>query len=307
MRRAAATGDQVHHRRTLARSVEFEGVGLHSGQPVEMRLLPAEAGTGIVFVRKDLPGEAVVPATLDHVGPSFYATVLEAGETSVSTVEHLMASLYALLVDDVRVELDGPEVPILDGSSKPFVDRILAAGRVELDAVREYITLVRPIVVDDEEKRIAAYPAREYRVTYAIQFDHPALGYQELSASLWGESAFADKLAPARTFTFEHEVAALRKRGLARGGSLENAVVVGDAGVLNPELRFEDEFVRHKMLDLTGDLALLGRPLRAHVVAYRAGHDMHGQLARAIAAARDAWYLAPWSEETTDPDPAARA
>jgi UDP-3-O-[3-hydroxymyristoyl] N-acetylglucosamine deacetylase len=271
-----------------------------------MRLLPAAANSGILFVRTDRGG-ASVTATLDNVGPSFYATVIEKGDAKVSTIEHLMAALYALLVDDVRVELDGPEVPILDGSSKPFVDRILRAGRTELEAVREYITLVRPVVASEADKRIAAYPCGEYRVTYAIEFEHPALGYQELSASLWGESAFADKLAPARTFAFEHEVQALREKGLAQGGSLDNAVVLGDDGILNPGLRFDDEFVRHKMLDLTGDLSLLGRPLRAHVVAYRAGHEMHGRLAHAIAKAKDAWYLAPWSEESKNLDAAAEA
>jgi UDP-3-O-[3-hydroxymyristoyl] N-acetylglucosamine deacetylase len=137
-------------------------------------------------------------------------------------------------------------------------------------------------------------------VTYAIDFDHPALGYQELTASIWRWDQFVEKVAPARTFTFEHEVAALRERGLARGGSLDNAVVVGNAGLLNPPLRFADEFVRHKMLDLTGDLSLLGRPLRGHVVAYRAGHDLHGRLARAIADAKDAWYLAPWTDAATE-------
>jgi len=271
-----------------------------------MRLVPAPAGAGVVFVRNDAGG-LEIPATLDHAGPSFWATVIRRDDVTVSTIEHLMAALVALLVDDVRVELDGPEVPILDGSSKPFVDAILTAGRIELACPREYLTLVRPIVVALDDKRIAAYPAREYRVTYAIEFDHPALGYQELSARLWGGTDFADKLAPARTFTFERDVAALRERGLALGGSLDNAVVLGERGILNPDLRFPDEFVRHKMLDLTGDLSLLGRPLRAHVVAYRAGHDLHAQLARRIWAARDAWYLAPWSEESPNLDAAARA
>jgi UDP-3-O-[3-hydroxymyristoyl] N-acetylglucosamine deacetylase len=297
----------MHNRQTLESEITVAGVGLHSGAQIRLRLKPAEAGTGIVFVRTD-EGAVEIPATLDHVGPSFYATVIQRGEISVSTIEHLMASLYALLVDDVRVELDGPEVPILDGSSKPFVDMILQAGRKELAAPREYINLIRPVIVSDAEKRIAAYPCREYRVTYAIDFDHPLLGYQELSASLWSAEAFAEKLAPARTFTFESEVEALRKAGLARGGSLDNAVVLGREGILNQsELRFPDEFVRHKMLDLTGDLSLLGRPLRAHVVAYRAGHDMHGRLARGIGADRESWYLAPWSEESPNLDAAAKA
>jgi UDP-3-O-[3-hydroxymyristoyl] N-acetylglucosamine deacetylase len=296
----------MQKRQTLASAVTIDGVGLHSGRPVRMRLVPAPAGTGIVFVREDAGG-VEIPATLDHAGPSFYATVIREGEQTVSTIEHLMAALYALLVDDLRVELDGPEVPILDGSSKPFVDLILRTGRVELDARRDYMTLVRPIAVTLEDKRIAAYPCREYRVTYAIEFDHPVLGYQELSASLWGEAAFAEKLAPARTFTFESEVEALRRNGLALGGSLDNAVVLGEKGALNPDLRFPDEFVRHKMLDLTGDLSLLGHPLRAHVVAYRAGHDLHARLARRIWNATDSWYLAPWTGESPNLEAAAQA
>jgi len=286
----------MYNRQTLARSVAVHGVGLHCGEQINMRLVPAEGGTGIVFVRTDAGGVAV-PATLEFAGPSYYATVIGRDGVSVSTIEHLMAALYALQVDDLRVELDGPEVPILDGSSRPFVDLVLNAGRVELTEVRQYITLVRPVVVTHEEKRIAAYPGREYRVTYAIEFDHPQLGYQELTASLWGDNAFAEKLAPARTFTFERDVSRLRQSGLAKGGSLDNAVVLGDDGPLNPGLRFGDEFVRHKMLDLTGDLSLLGNPLRAHVVAFRAGHDLHARLARKIWNSRDAWHLAPWSQE----------
>ena len=285
----------MHYRQTLATEVGTEGVGLHTGKRVRMRLVPADPGTGIQFIRSDAGGEAV-PATLDFVGPSFYATVIRKGDVTVSTIEHLMAALYALQVDDLRVELDGPEVPILDGSSRPFVDLIIHAGRVESRVERQYVTLVKPLAVTEDEKRIAAYPSREYRVTYAIDFDHPMLGYQELSASLWGEGVFAEKLAPARTFTFESDVEKLRANGLALGGSLDNAVVLGDSKILNADLRFPDEFVRHKMLDLTGDLSLLGRPLRAHVVAYRAGHDLHGRLARKIWEAQDAWYLAPWSE-----------
>lgn len=296
----------MYNRQTLAREIAVQGVGLHTGLPVRMRLLPAEAGSGIVYVRTDAGG-VEIPATLEQAGPSNYATMLEKGDVTVSTIEHLMAALYALLVDDLRIELDGPEVPVLDGSSKPFVDLIEKAGMVELPAKREYISLIKPVVVSRDEKRIAAYPSREYRVTYAIDFDHPMLGYQELSASLWKKGDFAEKLAPARTFTFASDVEKLREAGLAQGGSLENAVVIGEGGVLNPELRFSDEFVRHKMLDLTGDLSLLGHPLRAHVVAYRAGHDLHAQLARRIWEAKDSWHLAPWSEESNNLEATAEA
>ncbi len=286
-------------RQTLATETTLEGIGLHSGRRVRMRLLPGGPETGIVFVRTDAGGMEI-PGTLAHAGPSFYATVLEREGVRVSTIEHLMAALYALQVDDLRVELDGPEPPILDGSSRPFVRAILEAGRVALPCEREYLTLTRPVVVEEAEKRIAAYPAADYRVTYAIDFEHPLLGYQELSVSLWNDGAFAEKIAPARTFTFEAEVAQLRSRGLALGGSLENAVVLGESGILNGDLRFPDEFVRHKMLDLTGDLALLGRPLLAHVVAYRAGHDLHARLARSIWSSSDSWYVAPWSGETLE-------
>jgi UDP-3-O-[3-hydroxymyristoyl] N-acetylglucosamine deacetylase len=295
------------HRQTLASPRRFKGKGVHTGRDVRLDLVPAEAGTGIVFVRTDAGG-VEIPATLEHAGPSFYATVLERDGARVSTIEHLMAALYALQVDDLRVELDAPEVPILDGSSRPFVDGILSAGRLELPAVRQYLTIVRPLSLAHEEKTISVHPHPEYRVTYAIDFDHPRLGYQELTASLWSAEAFAEKLAPARTFAFEHEVEALRKAGLGLGGSLDNCVVLGKDGPLNPPLRFPDEFVRHKMLDLTGDLSLLGYPMRGHVVAYRAGHDLHGRLARKIRESPDAWYLAPWTEsagrETRAPEAA---
>ena len=293
-------------RQTLAKEVSLDGIGLHTGTQVRIRLIPAQPGTGVVFVRKDLGGVRI-PATLDHTGAAFYATVLQQGQARVSTIEHLMAALYALQIDDVEIELDADELPILDGSARPFVDALARAGCVELPMERQYMTLVRPIVVSREDKRIAAYPSNQFRITYAIDFEHPVLGYQELSVSLWERDAFAQKLASARTFTFELEVEKLRSMGLARGGSLDNAVVLGKNDVLNAELRYDDEFVRHKMLDLTGDLALLGRPLRAHIVAYRAGHDLHTQLARTIWDASDCWYLAPWSTSSRPLDAAAGA
>jgi UDP-3-O-[3-hydroxymyristoyl] N-acetylglucosamine deacetylase len=289
-------GSAMKKRRTLARAVSLEGIGLHSGAAVRLRLSPAPAETGIVFVRTD-GGNARIPALLEYAGPSFYATVLQKDDVTVSTIEHLMAALYALQVDDLEIEIDGAEVPILDGSSRPFVEAIQGAGWREHDVVRQYIHIVKPIAITHEDKSISIRPCGEYRVTYAIDFDHPALGYQELTASLWRGDQFAEKLAPARTFTFEREVQALRERGLALGGSLDNAVVVGERGILNADLRYPDEFVRHKMLDLTGDLSLLGHPILGHVVAYRAGHDLHARLARRIAESVESWYLAPWHEE----------
>jgi UDP-3-O-[3-hydroxymyristoyl] N-acetylglucosamine deacetylase len=294
----------MDRRQTIASVVALQGIGLHSGRQARLRLLPAEARTGIVFVRTDAH-DARIPATLAHLAPSRYATVLECAGQRVGTVEHLMAALSALRVDDLIVELDGPEPPILDGSSLPFVEAIARAGLRPLEVEREYLTLTRTIEVSEEDKRISAHPWFDFRVTYAIDFEHPLLGYQDLSVSVWREDDFRDKLAAARTFTFEDEVAELRRRGLALGGSLDNALVLGRDKLLNPDLRFADEFVRHKILDLTGDLALLGHPLRAHVVAYRAGHDLHTRLARRILEARDSWYLAPWGACCAD-RPSAR-
>jgi len=280
----------MEYRQTIRRPVPVEGIGLHSGTPVRARLVPAEPDTGIRFVRTDLDG-AEVPAHLDFLGPSFYATVLERGSVRVTTVEHLMAAVLAARIDDLRIELDGPEVPILDGSAAPFLKLIRDAGVASSDVPREVLVVTRPILVEEENKRIAVYPHSELRITYAIDFDHPRLGYQELTASLWSSRAFEEKLAGARTFTFERDVEALRRAGLALGGSLDNAVVLGEDDILNDSLRYPDEFVRHKMLDLVGDLALIGRPLCGHVVAYRAGHHLHTRLAREILARPDRWFL----------------
>jgi len=295
----------MDRRQTIASTVTLRGVGLHSGRAARLRLVPAQAGAGIVFVRTDA-GDVRIPATLDSLAPSRYATVLEHGGSRVSTIEHLMAALSALRVDDLIVEIDGPEPPILDGSSLPFLDAVAEAGLRPLEVEREYLTLTRTIELSEGDKLISAHPWVDFRVTYAIDFDHPLLGYQDLSVSVWREDDFRTKLAAARTFTFEDEVAELRRRGLALGGTLDNALVLGRDRLLNPELRFPDEFVRHKILDLTGDLALLGHPLRAHIVAYRAGHDLHTRLARRILEAQDSWYLAPWSVRCAGLPPAPR-
>jgi len=281
--------------RTLGTDRQVAGVGLHGGQPACLTLRPAARNTGLVFVRTDLV-ELEIPARAEFTVRANYATVLERDGAQVSTVEHLLAALYALGVDNARIEIDGPEVPILDGSAAPFVRMIRSAGLVGQAAPRQYLVVTRPVEIIDGEKKIGVYPCREYRVTYAIDFEHPELGFQELTASPWGVEAFERMLAPARTFVLEREVEALRRAGLARGGSLENAVVVGDGGILNENLRYADEFVRHKMLDLTGDLALLGHPLRGHVIAFRGGHDMHQLLVRRLLARTDSWYLSPWPE-----------
>jgi UDP-3-O-[3-hydroxymyristoyl] N-acetylglucosamine deacetylase len=281
--------------RTLSREIVFDGIGLHTGKPSHLRLLPAPAGSGRVFVRTDLEG-TTVPATIAHVGRANYATCLVRDGVRISTAEHLLAALYALGVDNARLEIDTEEVPILDGSATPFVDAIERAGVTDLNAPRRYLTISRPLTLVEEDKQISVHPSSEFRITYAIDFEHPLLGYQELTADMWGTRAFVEKLAPARTFVLERDVAELRRAGLAKGGNLDNAVVIGEQENLSGELRYADEPVRHKMLDLTGDLSLLGYPLKGHVIAYKAGHDLHAALAQMIDHRTDSWYLAGWDE-----------
>lgn len=286
--------------RTLARAISFEGVGLHTGKMCQLRLLPAPAGSGRVFVRTDL-GALELPATIGNVGRANYATCLVRDGVRISTAEHLLAALYALGVDNARMEISAEEVPILDGSATPFVEGIERVGLTEQSAPRRYLTISRPLTLVEEDKQISVHPSSEFRITYAIDFEHQALGYQELTADMWGTQAFVEKLAPARTFVLERDVEDLRRAGLAKGGNLGNAVVLGETGNLSGALRYPDEPVRHKMLDLTGDLSLLGYPLKGHVIAYKAGHDLHAALAQMIDHRTDSWYLAGWDEPLAVP------
>lgn len=279
----------MNAQRTLRRSISCAGIGLHSGKKVTLSLKPAAAGTGIRFRRSDLGG-LEVPATVDHVGGINYATGLTRDAVQVDTVEHLLAALVSLGVDNVIVELNSPEVPIMDGSAAPFVYLIQEAGVKRLAAPRRYIKVVRPMALARGDKRIAVYPSDHFKVTYSIAYDHPLLRHQSRTIRLTPDS-FVDDIAPARTFTFLKEVEMLRQQGLALGGSLENAIVVGDTGVLNHALRFDDEFVRHKILDVIGDMALLGHPLIGHLVAHRGGHALHTAFAAHVLEERDAWML----------------
>ena len=276
------------HRRTLRQAVHCTGVGLHSGRDIRMELKPAPAGHGIRFVRTDLGLE--IPALLPYLDGVDYATTLSLDGASVGTVEHLLSALYAIGVDDVRVEVDGPEVPILDGSSAPFVLMLYQAGLRTLDRAREVMVLLEPIEVRAAGKWARLVPAPAFAVSYAIEFDHPLLRHQAIALDVTLES-FVEQIAPARTFGFLSEVEALRRHGLALGGSLDNAIVIDDNGVMNGDLRFPDEFVRHKVLDAVGDLALLGHPLRARLEAHRAGHALHVSLARALMARPESWML----------------
>jgi UDP-3-O-[3-hydroxymyristoyl] N-acetylglucosamine deacetylase len=279
----------MHTQRTLRRSLSCAGIGLHSGNKVTLSLKPAQADFGIRFRRSDLGG-LEVPATVAHVGGLNHATGLARDTVRVDTVEHLLAAFVSLGVDNAIVELNSPEVPIMDGSAAPFIYLLQEAGIRQLPAPRRYLKVLRPISISRGDKRIAVYPSDHFKVTYSIAFDHPLLRHQSRTIRLTEES-FVEEIAPARTFGFLKEVEMMRQQGLALGGSLENAVVIGDTGVLNNALRFDDEFVRHKILDVIGDMALVGYPLIGHLVAHRGGHALHTAFAAHVLEERDAWTL----------------
>ncbi len=280
----------MNAQRTLRRSVSCTGIGLHSGNKVTLSLKPAPADHGIRFQRSDLGG-LEIPATVTHLGGvAQYQTGLTREAVSVETVEHLLAALTALGIDNVVVELNHPEVPIMDGSSAPFVYLIQEAGVKRLQAPRRYLKVLRPISLTQGDKRIALYPSDHFKVTYSISFDHPLLRHQSRTMRIT-EDSFIEEIAPARTFGFLKEVEMLRQRGLALGGSLDNAIVLGETGVLNNALRFDDEFVRHKILDVIGDLSLVGHPVIGHLVAHRGGHALHTAFAAKILEEVDAWRI----------------
>jgi UDP-3-O-[3-hydroxymyristoyl] N-acetylglucosamine deacetylase len=275
---------------TLRSAVECAGVGLHSGVPVTMRILPAPAGTGIVFRRVDLDGFAI-EATGRNVAKVSYATSLMKKGVLISTTEHLLSAFIGLGVDNAVVELDNLELPILDGSAKPYVDMVLGAGLKRQRRLRSYMRVRREVEVREGDKFIGVYPGDGYSVSYAIDFPAP-IGRESFEVQL-RDGQYRREVAPARTFGFLEQEQAMRNMGLIRGATPENVIVVTRQGVLNGPLRYTDEFVRHKTLDLIGDLALLGRQLIGRVVADRAGHAMHTALVSRLLRDHSLW------EETT--------
>lgn len=280
----------MEHQHTIASPVSLSGIGLHTGVPVTLRLAPAPANTGIIFKRTDLDN-FLIEARARNVARVAYATSLMKKGVLISTTEHLLSALAACKVDNAFAEIDNLEVPIVDGSAAPFVKMIARAGTKRQRARLTFARVVKPVEVVEGSKRIAIRPADEFRITYRILFPHPLIGEQTAEFTP-ANGDYAREIAPARTFGFYEEVEMLRKNGLIKGGSLENAVVLTRDGVLNPEgLRFPDEFCRHKVLDLIGDLALFGHPLIGHVVAERAGHAVHAALVGKLLRERDAWEL----------------
>jgi UDP-3-O-[3-hydroxymyristoyl] N-acetylglucosamine deacetylase len=287
--------------RTLRRPVSCAGIGLHSGLKVTLALKPAPAGSGIKFRRSDLGGFEI-PASVANLAGINYATGLARDEASIQTIEHLLSALVGLGIDNAVVELNHPEVPIMDGSASPFVYLIHEAGIKTLAAPRRYLKVTRPLSVAHGDKRVALYPADHFKVTYSISFDHPLLHHQARTLRVTEES-FVEEIAPARTFGFLKEVELLRQHGLALGGSLDNAIVIGETGVLNNPLRYQDEFVRHKILDAIGDLALVGYPIIGHLVAHRAGHGLHTALAAKVLDETEAWELVDGAVPDAQPLP----
>jgi len=287
------------HEQTIRAAVSCSGVGLHSGAPVNLRILPAPAGTGLVFRRIDLDGFQV-EASGRNVARVSYATSLMKRGVLISTTEHLLSAFIGVGIDNAIVELDNLELPILDGSARPFVEMIRKAGIRRQRKARTYLRMVREIELREGDKFIAVYPASSYSVSYAINFPHPQIGRQTFCVRLTNGN-YLREIAPARTFGFLHEADAMRQQGLIRGASAENAIVLTRDDVLNPPLRFPDEFVRHKVLDLIGDLALIGRQILGSVVADRAGHAMHTALVSRIL--RDKSY---WEETTLDEESSER-
>ncbi len=275
--------------RTIRRRAEVEGIGLHTGRPARLIFCPAPENTGIYFVRRDLPGRPALSTKADLVTATTLATTLGGKEFSVSTVEHCLSALAALRIDNLFIELDGPEIPIGDGSARAFLDAILQAGLADQEQPRKYAYICQPIYFGTDEKYAYVLPYNGLRVTCTIDFPHRAIGRQTFDLDV-NEHSFSRDLARARTFGFLKDVEALRAKGLALGGSLENAVVLDHESILNPEgLRWNDEFVRHKVLDALGDLVTLGMPLMGHVVLFKAGHDMMNRLVHKILESPDSY------------------
>ena len=289
--------------RTLQSLTRTTGVGLHTGARVEMVLRPAPPDTGIVFHRTDLPGAAAIPAIAANVGDTRLSSTLKADGASVSTVEHLMSALAGLGIDNLHVDVAGPELPSMDGSAGPFVFLLQTAGIVEQKARKRYLRVTSPVEVRDGDRWARFEPFAGFRLDFTIDFPHPVFGSENRHIVVdFAVDSYAKEVARARTFGFMQDVEAMRAAGLGLGGSLQNAVVLDEFRVLNSEgLRYDNEFVRHKVLDAIGDLYLLGHPLIGQYTAYKSGHAVNNQLARALLARADAFEVVTFADEETVP------
>ena len=278
---------------TLTKDVFMNGIGIHAGQPVSVRIRPAPPDTGIVFVRTDLPHRPTIPVQSGQVldiGKSVRRTTISKEGVEVQTVEHFMGALWGLGIDNAYVEVSGNEMPGFDGSAAPIVGSLRAAGTTPQPAERRFFSLREPLLVEEGDAYIAVFPNRTLRISYVLSYDHPLLKAQFASYTRDGNS-FDDAIAPARTFCLQGEAEALREEGFGKGATLQNTLVIGDQGVIENTLRFEDECARHKILDLLGDLYLLGAHLRAHVIGIKSGHPLNMKLLLKLQQAREGWKL----------------
>jgi UDP-3-O-[3-hydroxymyristoyl] N-acetylglucosamine deacetylase len=276
--------------KTIKTEFSLEGVGLHSGRKVKIRFIPGSENKGIVFQRVDkkaLP----IQINIHAISNANFATIIGTNGSSISTTEHLMAALLGLGIDNIFIEVGGPEIPILDGSASEFVTALMETGIKTLPADKEFVEVSEPINVHAEDRWVSIYPYDGLKITFSIDYPHPLIRQQSLSLDITPES-FSKEIAYARTFGFKKDIDHFYSLGLAQGGSLDNAVVLDDKVVLNPSgLRVKDEFVRHKILDLLGDMALIGNPLRGHIIAHKSGHALHHKMIYSVMDKKDRWFL----------------
>lgn len=295
----------MRNQQTLVAPVSCSGVGLHSGQPVTITLRPAPINTGVVFVNRNGHAGASLPASIDYRIPTELCTALSGNGFEVKTIEHVLAALAGLEVDNVYIDVTAGEIPVMDGSAAPFVHLIQSVGIMAQNRKQRYLKIMAPIEVSEGSKRVRIEPAATPRLTYTIHYDHPLIQTQTYVHEC-SVKAFEAQIAAARTFGFLHEVQALWNRGLGKGGTLDNTIVLSEQGVVNDTgLRFANEFVRHKVLDLIGDLSLLGMPFIGHVVAERSGHALHTKLVEQILEQPDKWVLLNTEPAPVENRPAA--
>lgn len=289
--------------RTFKNIIRATGVGLHTGQKVYLTLRPAPVNTGIIFVRTDLETREEIPAKAHFVGDTTLSTTLVKGDVRVSTIEHLMSAMSGLGIDNAYIEVSAPEVPIMDGSAGPFVFLIQSAGIEEQDAAKQFIRILKPIYLEDGDKSVSLEPFDGFKVSYTLLYDHPVYRRYTKSATIdFSSTSFVKEVSRARTFGFMHEFEELRNRNLALGASMDNAIAVGDYKVLNEDgLRYEDEFVKHKILDSIGDLYLLGYSLLGEFKGHKSGHALNNALLRTLETTKDAWELVTFDSDSKVP------
>jgi len=268
--------------KTVSDQIVLQGRGLHSGQDVAVRITPAEPGSGYVFFREDLAPGMPIPASWRFVQDTGHNVTLGRESVSIQTVEHLLSALAATGIDNCNIHVHGPEIPLCDGGARIFLEAINQTGLIEQDAGREYCRIAMPVWVENGDRYLLALPSNDLRISCSIHFKHKSIRYQACHIRM-DTATFADEIAPARTFGFTGDIEALRRQGLAQGGDYESVLVYDEAGPVSPDLHFEDECVRHKVLDIMGDLALLGRPLRAHIIGHKTGHALDVEFVQRLA------------------------